>query len=104
MDGWKEGRNDGRSDGRVVGRSGVLARRTSDHPSLRPSDPRSILQRGLDRSDPVRSRILTLGVVSLLAASPAVAQNNPDLALTPAERDSILADYDNIFPLLGRKA
>ena len=104
MDGWTEGRNDGWSDGRVVGRSGVLARLTSDHPTLRPSDPRSILQRGLDRSDPVRSRILTLGVVSLLAASPAVAQNNPDLALTPAERDSILADYDNIFPLLGRKA
>jgi hypothetical protein len=39
----------------------------------------------------------------LLAAPAAVAQN-PDLALTPAERDSILATYDQIFPIWGRKA
>ena len=29
---------------------------------------------------------------------------NPDLVLTPAERDSILKQYDQIFPIWGRKA
>ena len=38
-----------------------------------------------------------------LLAVPAAAQN-PDLALTPAERDSILKDYKQIFPIWGRKA
>ena len=32
------------------------------------------------------------------------AQQNPDLALPQAARDSILANYDNFFPILGRKA
>ena len=30
--------------------------------------------------------------------------NNPDLALTQAERDSILKDYDSFFPIWGRQA
>jgi hypothetical protein len=33
-----------------------------------------------------------------------VRAQNPDLMLTQAQRDSILATYDNIFPLLGRQA
>jgi hypothetical protein len=33
-----------------------------------------------------------------------VAAQNPDLALTQAERDSILKDYHQIFPIWGRKA
>ncbi len=33
-----------------------------------------------------------------------LAAQNPDLALTQAERDSILAHYDQIFPIWGRKA
>jgi len=41
--------------------------------------------------------------IALLAAIPARAQN-PDLVLSRAERDSILATYDNIFPIWGRKA
>ncbi len=50
------------------------------------------------------ARLLALALgITLLAASPGAAQN-PDLALTPTERDSILATYDNIFPFLGRKA
>ena len=32
------------------------------------------------------------------------AQQNPDLALTQIQRDSILKDYDNIFPIWGREA
>jgi opacity protein-like surface antigen len=39
----------------------------------------------------------------LLVAAPAAAQN-PELVLTQAERDSILRTYDQVFPLLGRKA
>ena len=33
-----------------------------------------------------------------------LAAQNPDLALTQAERDSLLASYDQIFPIWGRKA
>ena len=45
------------------------------------------------------------GVMTLLigAATGAGAQN-PDLALTQAERDSILATYHQVFPIWGRKA
>ena len=45
------------------------------------------------------------GVLALLfgAATGAGAQN-PDLALTQAERDSILATYNQFFPIWGRKA
>ncbi|HUL50929.1 MAG TPA: hypothetical protein VLT79_13000 [Gemmatimonadales bacterium] len=32
------------------------------------------------------------------------AAQNPDLALSPAERDSILATYHQTFPILGRQA
>ena len=48
-----------------------------------------------------RSFALIFGLAAL--AGPARAQN-PELMLTPAERDSVLAEYDNVFPLLGRKA
>jgi len=49
---------------------------------------------------------LTLGVVLLLLifSTTVYSQaNNPDLSLTQAERDSILKDYDQIFPIWGRK-
>ena len=39
----------------------------------------------------------------ILGAMPAAAQN-PDLALSPAERDSILKNYKQIFPIWGKKA
>ena len=38
-----------------------------------------------------------------LSSAHALAQN-PDLILTKAQRDSILATYNNIFPIWGRKA
>ena len=43
------------------------------------------------------------GALIALAANVAVAQN-PDLALSQAERDSLLAHYHNRFPIWGRKA
>lgn len=39
----------------------------------------------------------------LLLSAPAFAQG-PDYDYTPAQRDSVLAEYDNIFPIWGRKA
>lgn len=53
------------------------------------------------RACPRGAALLT--ALALALAGVAEAQN-PDLMLTPAERDSVLAEYDNIFPLLGRKA
>ena len=47
--------------------------------------------------------LAAIGVLCSCLASVARAQN-PDLMLTQAERDSILRTYNNIFPLLGRKA
>jgi hypothetical protein len=47
--------------------------------------------------------ILTVSLFLSIIA-PSVMGMNPDLALTDAERDSLLAEYDNIFPILGRKA
>ncbi len=44
-----------------------------------------------------------LAILTLALPGPVAAQN-PDLALTQAERDSVLKDYHNIFPLWGRKA
>lgn len=44
-----------------------------------------------------------LGLLALLVPLRVSAQN-PDLALTQAERDSILAKYHQIFPIWGRKA
>jgi hypothetical protein len=44
-----------------------------------------------------------LGILALVGPLQLAAQN-PDLALTQAERDSILAHYDQIFPIWGRKA
>ena len=40
----------------------------------------------------------------LLAAVPALRAQNPDLVLSQAERDSMLANYDQIFPFKGREA
>jgi hypothetical protein len=50
----------------------------------------------------VRHYVLA-GALIALAANVAVAQN-PDLALSQAERDSLLAHYHNRFPIWGRKA
>jgi hypothetical protein len=52
------------------------------------------------------SRIGRLALVTalLVAAGRQVRAQNPDLMLTQEERDSILATYDNIFPIWGRKA
>ena len=58
------------------------------------------------RFSPLSSLLSSLVAVAgalALAPLPARAQN-PDLMLSQAERDSILKDYHNIFPLLGRKA
>jgi hypothetical protein len=44
-----------------------------------------------------------LGILALVGPLQLAAQN-PDLALTQAERDSILAHYHQIFPIWGRKA
>ncbi len=49
-----------------------------------------------------RTLIALLGAALLLPQS--AAAQNPDLALTQAERDSILATYHQIFPIWGRKA
>ena len=46
--------------------------------------------------------LLALAVLTLPLTL--AAQQNPDLALTQQERDSVLAHYDNIFPIWGRKA
>ena len=53
---------------------------------------------------PGRGRIRTACVVSALVLAPIARGQNPDLILSQAERDSILATYDNIFPIWGRKA
>ena len=46
------------------------------------------------------------GVLAILfaAATTNVHAQNPDLALTQAERDSILKTYKQVFPIWGRKA
>ena len=46
---------------------------------------------------------IPIGMVALLVPLGLAAQN-PDLALTQAERDSVLATYHQIFPIWGRKA
>ncbi len=57
---------------------------------------------------PTMRRIVIPGALALLvalASAPVSAQySDLDLGLAPAERDSILQEYDNIFPILGRKA
>jgi hypothetical protein len=42
-------------------------------------------------------------VISLMSAARAAAQN-PDLMLSPTERDSVLKTYHNTFPIWGRAA
>ena len=49
-----------------------------------------------------RATAIALALAGVLAGS--AAAQNPDLMLSQAERDSILADYDNIFPIWGRQA
>jgi hypothetical protein len=49
------------------------------------------------------ARSILTGACVTLSAMTASAQN-PDLALSKAERDSILAHYRNRFPIWGRKA
>ena len=49
------------------------------------------------------ARVLTLLLLSCGMSIPASAQS-PDLVLTQAERDSILEDYDQVFPIWGKKA
>ena len=46
----------------------------------------------------------TLMAILALVGPLQLAAQNPDLALTQAERDSILAHYHQIFPIWGRKA
>jgi len=53
---------------------------------------------------PDRLRPVLLGILLAAAWTRAQAQQNPDLVLTRAERDSILRDYHQVFPLLGRQA
>ena len=48
-------------------------------------------------------RRLILVIGTMLSAGSLGAQN-PDLMLTQAQRDSILKNYHNIFPIWGRKA
>src|SRR5512134_392304 len=56
----------------------------------------------MNRSCRISSLALVTGL--LIAAGRPVRAQNPDLMLTQAQRDSILATYDNIFPIWGRKA
>lgn len=49
-----------------------------------------------------RRAILALALLASVVSS--VRAQNPDLMLSQAERDSILRTYNNIFPILGRKA
>ena len=53
---------------------------------------------------PGRGRLRAACVVAALVLAPIARAQNPDLVLSQAERDSILATYDNIFPIWGRKA
>jgi hypothetical protein len=56
----------------------------------------------MNRSCRIGSLALVTGL--LIAAGRPVRAQNPDLMLTREQRDSILATYDNIFPIWGRKA
>lgn len=40
---------------------------------------------------------------TLLITTPSTYAQNPDLMLSPAERDSVLSTYKSIFPIWGRK-
>lgn len=41
---------------------------------------------------------------SLLAMAGSLSAQNPDLMLTPEQRDSVLSNHDNIVPLPNRQA
>ncbi len=47
--------------------------------------------------------VYILMVIIMVFATVESYAQNPDLKLSQAERDSILKDYDNIFPIWGRK-
>src|SRR6187455_876882 len=49
------------------------------------------------------ARVLTTFLFTCIVSTPAWAQN-PDMVLSQADRDSILKDYDQVFPIWGRKA
>jgi hypothetical protein len=54
---------------------------------------------------PLRSiRNLPLAVALLLSGAGPLHAQNPDLILSQAERDTILKNYHNIFPIFGRQA
>lgn len=48
--------------------------------------------------------VVTAALAFAVGARPARSQQQPDLDLSRQARDSILANYDNTFPILGRKA
>jgi hypothetical protein len=50
------------------------------------------------------ARVVALALALVAIVAPAVRAQNPDLMLSQAQRDSILKTYNNIFPILGRKA
>ena len=50
------------------------------------------------------SRIIFIVLLIMSTCANLQANQNADLSLTQAQRDSILKDYDNIFPIWGRKA
>ncbi|HKP28616.1 MAG TPA: hypothetical protein VJU15_04410 [Gemmatimonadales bacterium] len=50
------------------------------------------------------ARLFLLGLALVAGPAPSIRAQNPDLMLSQSERDSILKTYDNIFPILGRKA
>ena len=71
-----------------------LTRRRAARPSAR-----------VVRARPAIAALAVAVLVVLAVGRPAVlAAQNPDMALTPAERDSALAHYDQIFPFGGRQA
>ncbi len=47
--------------------------------------------------------IVSIGILVAISLSNNLVAQNPDLVLTEAERDSILANYDQIFPLWGKE-
>ena len=53
---------------------------------------------------PVRAHHGLVAAAIYLAAATSGSAQNPDLMLSKAERDSILKNYHNVFPIWGRKA
>src|SRR5687767_13506398 len=53
---------------------------------------------------PVRGHHALVSAALCLTAATTGSAQNPDLMLSKAQRDSILKNYDNVFPIWGRKA